>query len=85
MTIIQTYQIELNTAPTDEITYYTKSSLAKATHEKKATTCTRLTHVAEVSGDGLITAKSAGVTAVIAEIKHSDGSIERRQYMVTVS
>ena len=80
-----TYQIELNTAPTDEITYYTKSSLAKATHEKEATTCTRLTHVAEVSEDGLITAKSAGVTAVIVEIKHSDGSIERRQYMVTVS
>lgn len=79
-----TYQLQLNTAPTDEITYHTKASLAKNTHEKKSTTCTNLTHVAEVSESGLITAHSAGDTTLIAEIKHSDGTSEQKQFMIHV-
>ncbi len=79
-----THQLKLNTAPTDKITYYTKSSLAKTTHENEPTSCTNLTHVAEVSESGLITAHSAGVTALIAEIKHSDGSTEQKQFIIQV-
>lgn len=80
----KTHQLKLNTAPTDKITYYTKSSLAKTTHENEPTSCTNLTHVAEVSESGLITAHSAGVTALIAEIKHSDGSTEQKQFIIQV-
>lgn len=79
-----TYQLQLNTAPTDQVTYYTKSSLAKTTHEKESTSCTNLTHVAEVSDSGLVTACSTGITALIAEITHSDGSTEQKQFIVQV-
>lgn len=79
-----TYQLQLNTAPTDEVTYYTKACLAKSTHEKNTTSCSNLTLIADVSEDGLITAHTAGVTSLIAEIKHSDGSTEQKQFIIQV-
>lgn len=81
----ETHQLELDTVEGDTVKYYTNSYLAQYTHGTSET-CTRFdTTVATVDETGKITANSAGETALIAEITHTNGEVERRQCIVHVN
>lgn len=81
----ETYQLQLNTLPTDNVQYYTNSYLAQYTHNDKESDCTRFdTVIANVNDDGLISALAPGDTTLIAVITHDDGTIERKQCLVHV-
>lgn len=81
----ENHQLELDTVEGDTVKYYTNSYLAQYTHGT-SDTCTRFdTTVATVDDTGKITANSAGETALIAEITHTNGEVERRQCIVHVN
>lgn len=91
MTVGESYQLEgLNTVEGDTVTYYTNSRLAQYAHEEDQKSnneysCTRFaTTIADVNSTGKITANKAGDTALIAEIKHENGEIERKQCIIHV-
>ena len=81
----ETHQLELDTVEGDTVKYYTNSYLAQYTHGTSET-CTRFdTTVATVDDTGKITANTSGETALIAEITHTNGEVERRQGIVHVN
>ncbi len=86
----ETYQLNLDTVDTDTVKYFTNSYLAKYTHDNskrsgRVCTCNYYdTIVADVNESGLITASTVGETALIAEITHQDGTVERKQCIIKV-
>ncbi len=84
-----TYQINLDKTSGDKVRYYTNCDLAKVTHDidTQETPCSThwfSTPVVEVDENGLVTAKKAGDTTLIAVITHADGSVERKQCFIHV-
>ena len=80
------YQLELDTLPMDTVKYYTNCYLAQITHSDYETTCPNFDTIpATVDESGKITALAVGETALIAEITHEGGEVERRQCIVKVT
>lgn len=82
-----TFDLDVKTMSGDTVKYYTNCGIAKATHEQTATSCPNFgeeTIIAEVDETGKVTAKNAGETILIAEITHTDGTVDRKQCIVHV-
>ncbi|MCM1245777.1 MAG: Ig-like domain-containing protein [Roseburia sp.] len=82
----ETYQLELDTLASDTVEYYTNCYMSQVSHSDKDTECPNFTTIpANVDSDGLVTAYETGSTALIAEITHEDGTIERKQCLIHVN
>lgn len=79
------YQLQLDTLPTDTVEYYTNCYMSQVSHSDKDTTCPNFTTIpATVDFNGLITTSTPGDTALIAVITSEDGTVKRKQCLIHV-
>lgn len=79
------YQLQLDTLPTDTVEYYTNCYMSQVSHSDKETTCPNFTTIpATVDSNGLITTSTPGDTALIAVITSADGTVKRKQCLIHV-